>query len=153
MLVNLPDIQTTEPKIKIPIRQVGVENIKSNIILESKHGGCNKILSSINMSTNLHKNIKGISMSMLYRTLQKYLDIPLKHELILQILNEFKTAVETNSNDSFIRFNFEYPINKIAPISKLPSTQFYSCSFEGRMTHDNYRFFIRYTTLFVILSL
>ncbi len=141
---ELPDIQhTTKPEFKIPIRQVGVENVKTDIILEVKNGGYRKILSTISMSTNLDSDKKGISMSMLMRTLINYLELPLKHRLLINILREFKNAVETDSDDSYIRFDFELPMIKESPISKLKFPQFYKCSFEGRLIKDSFRFLQR----------
>lgn len=141
---GLPDIQhSLKPKYEIPIHQVGVENIKCHIILESKNGGMNRLLSNVSMSTDLSADKKGISMSMLLRTLVNYLEVPLKHKLIHQILEQFKTAVETESDNSFIRFEFELPMLREAPISKMTFPQFYKCAFEGRLTKGHFRFFQR----------
>jgi len=141
---SLPDIQhTMKPKFEIPIHQVGVENIKTNIILETKSGGVNRLLSNVSMSTDLRADKKGISMSMLLRTLVNYLDVPLKHRLLQQILEEFKVAVETESDNSFIRFEFELPMVRSAPITKMSFPQFYKCAFEGRLANGVFRFFQR----------
>jgi len=80
-------------------------------------------------------------MSMLLRTLIKYLGGPLKHDIIYQILNEFRTAVETNSEHSLIKMDFEIPIEKTAPKSKLSFPQYYKCGFTGKLDHDEFRFF------------
>lgn len=93
------------------------------------------------MSTSLNDSMKGISMSMLIRTLNNYLGLPLKHELIEKILREFRTAVETDSDDSFINFDFLLPVMKKSPISEIYFPEFYKCSFEGRLTGDIFRFF------------
>jgi len=141
---GLPDVQhEIKPNYEIPIRQVGVDNIKCHIILESKGGGMNHLLSTVSMSTDLRSDKKGISMSMLLRTLVHYLEVPLKHKLIQQILEEFKTAVETESQDSFIRFEFELPMLRQAPISLFRFPQYYKCAFEGRLTKGHFRFFQR----------
>lgn len=139
---SLPDIQhTMAPEVRIPINQVGVQNITTKFMLQSYSGSYYETIAKVSMSTNLDESKKGISMSMLLRTLAKYLNLPLKHELIENILREFKTAVETDSNDSFIRFDFLLPIIKESPISKLSFPDFYKCSFEGRLNQDNFRFF------------
>ena len=36
---DLPDVQETAPNIRMPIKQVGVENIEAPFKLESKYGG------------------------------------------------------------------------------------------------------------------
>ena len=139
---ELPDIQHSE-KSKIPyyLNQVGVENVRVPFKLDSYYGDVLNLVAKVRMTTDLQDNIKGISMSMLLRTLISYLDKPLKHNIIKQILEEFKTAVETDSDHSSINFEFSLPIIKSAPKSGLSFPQFYKCSFEGKLDHLNFRFF------------
>lgn len=141
-MTELPDIQHSEkPKNQIYINKVGVENVKVPILLESKDGVVHELLANVEMTTDLREDIKGISMSMLLRTLIKYLNKPLKHEVICSILSEFKEAVETNSEHSMIKMDFDLPIIKTAPISHLEFPQYYRCSFAGKLDHDEFRFF------------
>ena len=138
---NLPDIQHTETSnFPIYINQVGVSSVKIPLRLDSLYGGTHELLAKVEMTTDLDPQIKGISMSQLLRTLSNYLDKPLKHNLIKQILEEFKTAVETNSNHSLIKFEFEMALNKKAPKSNLVFPQYYQCSFAGRLDYDEFRF-------------
>jgi len=139
---KLPDIQH-EQKSNFPIylNSVGVQNVKLPFLLDSLYGGVHNLISNVTMTTDLDKDIKGISMSMLLRTLITYLDKPLKHPVIKKILKEFKTAVETNSNHSQIKFEFELPIVRKAPKSNITFPQFYKCAFEGRLDNDIFRFF------------
>ncbi len=144
MNIKLPDIQhEMSPPIPIKIGQVGVQNIVTRFLLELNGNGYHELLANVSMSTNLDSTKKGISMSMLLRSLLNYIDKPLKHELIENILRDQRKAVETDSNDSFIKFDFKLPIRKVAPISKLEFPQFYYCSFEGRLTGEVFRFFQR----------
>lgn len=139
---NLPDIQhTTKPEHQIYINQVGVQNVRVPFLLDSLYGGSHSLIANVTMTTDLREDIKGISMSMLLRTLIKYLQKPLKHDIIKNILEEFKVAVETDSDHSHIKFEFEMPINKMAPKSHIVYPQFYKCSFIGQIDHDEFRFF------------
>ena len=141
MTDELPDIQTSKPEFPIYINQVGVEKIKLPFKLDSMYGGTYNLIAEAELTTDLNKDTKGISMGMLLRTLLNYLDKPLKHQIILEILKEFKTAVETNSNHSSIKFEFDLPINKKAPKSNIVFPQFYKCSFIGKLDHEVFRFF------------
>ena len=49
---DLPDIQETAPDIKIPIKQVGVENVEVPFKLESKYGGFHQLEANVSMRTN-----------------------------------------------------------------------------------------------------
>jgi GTP cyclohydrolase I len=139
---TLPDVQQTmEPSVKIPIQQVGVQNIKTNFLLNSLEGKTHSVLANVSMSTDLKSETKGISMSRLLRTLIKYLNTPLNQEVIKDILKVFKVAVGEDSKNSFIGFDFDLPIIKQAPITKIEFPQFYKCSFQGRMVGDNFSFY------------
>lgn len=139
---NLPDIQHSEkPSHPLYLNQIGVNNVKVPFILDSIDGNSYNLIANVEMTTDLDPEIKGISMSMLLRSLIKYLDKPLKHDTLKNILEEFKTAVETNSKHSSLKFDFELPITRKAPKSGLEFPQFYPCSFSGRLDDDNFRFF------------
>jgi len=139
---KLPDMQH-EGTVEFPLRinQVGVQNVKAPFLLESRYGGFRQLVAEITMTTDLKPDMKGISMSMLLRTLKNYLDKPLKHPLIRDILKEFKTAVEADSTESNLKFEFELPIYKKSPKTTHVFPQFYQCSFEGKLVGEVFRFF------------
>src|SRR5574340_287511 len=112
MAIDLPDIQHSEkPEFPIYIHQVGVQNVKVPFKLDSRYGGSHELVANVTMTTDLGAEIKGISMSMLLRTLSNYLDQPLKSKLIKKILEEFQKAVETDSKESQLKFEFQLPIH------------------------------------------
>jgi len=135
MSIDLPDIQSGKPSIQTPIHQVGVENIVVPFQLESKYGGYYQLMANVSMRTDISSEIRGISMSRFLRTLQKFLDLPLKHKLIHTILKELRNSVESSS--SFMKFSFKFPINKIAPVSKEHFPIYYNCRFEGQLLNIN----------------
>lgn len=127
----LPDIQCNSPNISIPIQQVGVENVEVPFKLESKYGGFHQLNANVSMRTNLDKNTKGISMSRLLLTLNPYLDLPLKHKLIQQILQDLKTNI--GSTASYMKFEFRMPINRKSILSDHQFPIYYKCRFEGQL--------------------
>lgn len=135
MLTTLPDIQQNTPKIKIPINQVGVENVEVPFQLESKYGGFYQLNANVSIGTNIDKSTKGISMSRLIRTLKPYLDRPLKHTMVRSILEDIKEKVGGTS--SFIRFEFRFPINKKSVKSDNAFPIFYKSRFEGQLYNVN----------------
>lgn len=132
---DLPDIQSTPPLIKIPIQQVGVQNIELPFMLESKYGGFYHLVANVSMGTSLDANTKGISMSRLLRTLQPYLDLPLKHKLIKEILEKLQENI--GSTNSYIKFEFRLPMSRKSPVSNQSFPIFYKCRFEGHLDHLN----------------
>jgi len=127
----LPDIQCSIPDIKIPIMQVGVENVEVPFSLESKYGGFHKMTANVSMRTNLDKDTKGISMSRLLLTLKPYLDLPLKHKLIKQILEDVRENVESDA--AFMKFEFRMPITRKSITSDNEFPIYYKCRFEGQL--------------------
>jgi GTP cyclohydrolase I len=154
--MNLPDIQKTEPTLKIPIKQVGVEGVEVPFRLERRPtfkeltGEPMNLYGLVSMRTNVPEHLKGISMSRFLRTLGTHLDKPLKRWVIQEILKELQEKV--GSDNSFMKFEFKLPRNKKSPLSSNSFPIYYPCRFEGQYQSnlvdndsyeplDNYRFF------------
>lgn len=133
----LPDIQCTEPNIKIPIKEVGVENVEVPFMLESKYGGFNKMTANVSMRTSLDKNTKGISMSRLLLTLKPYLDLPLKSILIKEILKKIIENIGPNdrlgTSTAYMKFDFRMPVSRRSIRTDNEFPIYYKCKFEGQI--------------------
>jgi len=127
----LPDIQCSEPNIRIPIMQVGVENVEVPFKLESKYGGFHEMIANVTMKTSLDRKTKGISMSRLLLTLKPYLDLPLKRKLIEQILKELLTNI--GSEGAYMKFEFRMPIARKSIKTDNSFPIYYKCKFEGQL--------------------
>jgi len=99
--------------------------------LELKSGGFKSMVAEVSMRTNIDADVKGISMSRLIRTLRKYLDLPLKKDLIREILSDLLTNV--GSTKSYMRFDFLLPIPRQSALSGYEFPIFHKCSFEGHL--------------------
>jgi GTP cyclohydrolase I len=134
---HLPDIQCTEPDIKIPIMQVGVENVEVPFKLESKYGGFHQMTANVALRTSLDAKTKGISMSRLLLTLKPYLDLPLKSKLIKEILEKIIENVGSHdipgASAAYMTFDFRMPIIKKSIISDNQFPIYYKCRFEGQL--------------------
>jgi len=134
--MTLPDMQAEKPMIRRPIPQVGVDNVMVPFMLESKIGGMRNMIANVSMRTNLDENTKGISMSRLLGTLKNYIDVPLKQKTIYQILYDMAEKVE--SSNSFMKFEFQLPIDRPSPKSDNSFYIFHKCSFEGHLMSSPY---------------
>ena len=139
MSEDLPDVQEMEPEIKIPIQQVGVENVEIPFMLQSRRGSYHELTAKISLRTNLNFDKKGISMSRLLLTLKPFLEKPLKHFIINEILSQLKSNLGTTA--SFIRFDFKLPVVKQSPISDNEFPLYYNCWFEGQLIDENFLFY------------
>jgi GTP cyclohydrolase I len=140
----LPDIQCSIPDIQIPIMQVGVENVEVPFRLESKYGGFHQLNANVSIRTNLDEKTKGISMSRLLLTLKPYLDLPLKHKLIKEILKNLCKNLETNK--AYMKFEFRMPINRKSILSDNEFPIYYKCKFEGQLDTGSARISESYST-------
>jgi len=134
MSEGLPDVQESEPNIKIPIMQVGVENVEVPFKLESKHGGHHQLIANVSLTTNLDENTKGISMSRLLLTLKPYLDLPFKRILIQKILEDLIDNLETTM--ASMKFEFRMPVNRKSILSDHEFPIYYKCKFEMKRQKD-----------------
>lgn len=138
--MNIPDIIYTEvPLFPSYINQVGVNNVKVPFKIKCRDSGYKEMIANVTMSCDLDENIKGISMSRFIRTLNDYLDVPLNQKIVKNILEDF-SANNNKSNNTFIKFSFELPKNKISPSSKLIFPEYYKCSFSANLNKDKDRF-------------
>lgn len=132
--MDLPDIQNTEPMIKRPVYQVGVENVTVPFTLESKYNGFRAMTADVSMRTDLSAEVKGISMSRLIRTLKQYLDLPLKQVLIKEILQQLVWNV--GATRAFIKFSFHLPVTRTSASTDNHFPIYHKCRFEGQLTED-----------------
>jgi GTP cyclohydrolase I len=131
ILECLPDIQCTEPTIKRPINQVGVEGVVVPFLLQLKSGGFRQMTARVSMRTDLGSDTKGISMSRLLRTLKKYIEVPLKQVLIKEILKNL--IEEVGSLKAFMRFDFDLPIQRPSIKSDYEFPIYHPARFEGQL--------------------
>ncbi len=138
---NLPDVQSGKSNIKLPIKEVGVENVEVPFLLQLRNDDLNyeSLCAKVSMRANLDEDTKGISMSRFIRTLIPFLNLPLKHDLIKEILVDLRNKVE--SNNVFIKFNFKLPKPRKSVISDYEFPVFYKCKFEGQLIDGSFRFF------------
>lgn len=127
----LPDMQCELPNIPTPINQVGVEDVEVPFLLESKYGGFRQLIANVNMMTNLDEDTKGISMSRLLLTLKPYLDLPLKSNLIRNIIE--KILINVGGTSAFMRFEFKLPLTKKSIKTDNEFPIYYKCKFEGQV--------------------
>ena len=86
---------------------------------------------------------KGINMSRIMRTFYKFQDRVFSVDLLEEILKAYKEDLE--SQESFLRLSFSYPLMLQSLRSGMKGYQYYDVSFEGRL--DNYDQFFKHMTV------
>lgn len=126
------------------IPQVGIQNLDMTLKMRSKYFSVGRnyipIQSKVSIQVDLDKDTKGISMSRFVILMAKWVDCCLTHISIQDMLVEISKILE--SKNSFIRFDFLYPIYINPPKSgQIPFPLFYPCKFEGQLINNKFYFY------------
>lgn len=114
----LPDMQTNSPEIPIPIRRVGITNLKIPIYISEKSNGQQHSVANVDVYVDLDANSKGTHMSRLAIGVQKFLDHKLNSDILKDICEYTRNKCEAKRAE--VIYRFPYFVKKIAPVSKEP---------------------------------
>ncbi|WP_421774125.1 GTP cyclohydrolase FolE2 [Gracilimonas sp.] len=144
---SLPDLQNGPASLiegaNVPIQQVGISNFKLPLKFRRREGEPITLEASVDGYVSLEMDKKGINMSRIMRTFYKFQDKVFHLDRLEEILKAYKEDLE--SQESFLRISFNYPLLKDSLRSDLKGYQYYKVSFEGRL--DNYNQFQKYMHL------
>ncbi|MDA8163114.1 MAG: GTP cyclohydrolase FolE2 [Desulfobacteraceae bacterium] len=128
---KLADIQAMSDDRKIPLKRVGIKNIRYPVTVLDKANGIQHTVASINMYVDLPHQFKGTHMSRFVEILNKY-----RREINIRtfggILSEMKERL--NARDAHLEVDFQYFIEKFAPVTKVQGLMEYGCGLHGTMT-------------------
>lgn len=144
---SLPDLQNGPASLiegaNVPIQQVGISNFRLPLKFRSREGDPITLEASVDGYVSLEMDKKGINMSRIMRTFYKYQDKVFHLDRLEEILQAYKTDLE--SQESFLRITFNYPLLKDSLRSGMKGYQYYKVSLEGRL--DNYGQFTKHMHL------
>lgn len=144
-LETLPDPQNSL-KVEgsnVPIQKVGIRNFKIPFSFIRKNDNSNLISLQTKVSAYvcLEKDSKGINMSRLSRILYENNDSNLSVTTVVgKILKEYKEKL--NSNNSYIKLGFDYPMEQKSLRSNLVGIKYYKCNIEGQFLNDEIKYFL-----------
>ena len=136
----LPDVQTENSKIQIPIYRVGITDFKLPIYISKKDGGQQHTVANIDIFVDLNANQKGTHMSRLAIGVQKFTNYKLSQDLLIDIADYIlqKTEAETCQ----LIYKFPYFLTKLAPISKEPGLINHNIIFDLIKTKNTTKFYM-----------
>ncbi|MFC1542005.1 GTP cyclohydrolase FolE2 [Candidatus Latescibacterota bacterium] len=123
---HLPDIQALSDDRNIPLDRVGVKGLRLPIIVLDKNKGTQKTIASVNMYVNLPHNFRGTHLSRFSEILNEYRDIDWI-DRTGEILRKIRDNLD--ADEAHIEIEFEYFIEKEAPVSEQTSLMSYICHF------------------------
>ncbi len=129
-VVPIPDVQATTDTRKIAINRVGIKDIRHPIRFSDRSQRAQHTVAHCNMYVNLPHHFKGTHMS-------RFVDILNGQETDITVA-EFHTLLEhmthrLEAETGYIEMQFDYFVNKTAPISGVQSLLDYKVRLLGKL--------------------
>ncbi len=131
MFEGLADVQSMRDHRRIPLKNVGIKNIRYPITVMDREKGTQHTVASINMYVNLPHQFKGTHMSRFIEILNQY-----RREINVKtfgrILSEMKERLD--AEEAHLEVDFPYFIEKKAPVTGTPGLMEYGCGLHGTLS-------------------
>ena len=114
----MKDVQKNAPAVAVSIPRVGISGLKLPVFISTKEHSMQHTVADISVYVDADKDSKGIHMSRLAIGVQKFANLPLNVDLLINIAKYIKGKL--NSKLCEVTYAFPYFITKIAPVSKEP---------------------------------
>lgn len=137
---KLPDLQNQNDSRGIAIDRVGITNYKFPIKLYTKSGEIISVSANTHLFVGLPHDYKGVNMSRFAECLLAYKDEVITVNNFSNLLNSLKERLK--SDDAYVRFEFDYFITKITPVTQIQAPQAYKCAFTGVEKNGDYKFIL-----------
>lgn len=119
----LKDVQSEQDVRHIPLKHVGIKNLRWPLILKDKISGEQHTVAQVALAVDLPHNLRGTHMSRFVECLQSLGSVSL--DSLEEVLDGLKVHLEAAK--AFMQLEFPYFIEKEAPVSKLKSKMDLDC--------------------------
>lgn len=135
---TLTDVQNLSDHRGITLQQVGVKGVDIPLCLVQKDGHLQTVHASVALGVELHKDFKGTHMSRFVIQLAEWS----KHQSFSHNLKAFLEEMQErlSAECSQIRMEFNYFIEKAAPVTGMKAPMSYPCFFEATLNRGKYTF-------------
>lgn len=128
----MKDVQSERDYRNIPLKNVGINNLKWPVTVMDKSEGVQNTVATISISVDLPHDIRGTHMSRFVETVSKMKSInPKDLEITLEELRE-----NLDAKVAHCRIEFDYFIKKPSPVTGIISPYDVKCCFEGEKSDD-----------------
>jgi len=140
---TLPDLQNETDLRNIAIDRVGITNvffpIKVRLKGEDKHE-YRQVSALTKLFVGLPKEYKGVNMSRFMECLVEFNQHTISAQSMPKLLDLLRTKLK--SKDAYARFEFDFYVDRKAPVSKKVAPQKYRCAFTGVKKNGTYDFMV-----------
>ena len=128
---SIADVQNTADTRRIPIDKVGIKDIRHPVRVKDRSEGEQYTIATFNMYVNLPHNFKGTHMSRFVEILNLH-EREITVDSFKEMLHEMTDRLEADAGH--IEMNFDYFINKAAPVTGVESLMDYDVSLIGEIS-------------------
>jgi GTP cyclohydrolase I len=128
---TIADVQNSADTRRIPIDKVGIKDIRHPVRVKDRSEGEQHTIATFNMYVNLPHNFKGTHMSRFVEILNLH-EREITVDSFKEMLHEMTNRLEANAGH--IEMNFDYFINKAAPVTGVESLMDYDVSLIGEVS-------------------
>ncbi len=136
----MKDIQNTQDNRNVDIQKVGINNFDIPLIIQRKNNSDQVVSAQARVCVSLPRNYKGTHMSRFVEVLNEWSSKNLLGSDIKGCLE--KIIKKLNAKSGELKFKFKYYIDKKSPVTKMAAPMSYDCSFEGKISHHDYKFIL-----------
>ena len=129
-VVHIPDVQATADTRKIAINRVGIKDIRHPIRFIDRSQQVQHTVAHCNMYVNLPHHFKGTHMSRFVDILNGY-DTAITVDEFSELLEDMNHRLEADTG--YIEMQFDYFVNKTAPVSGVQSLLDYKVRLLGKL--------------------
>lgn len=126
----MKDVQNTPDSRKIPIRKVGIKDLRHPITVLDRANESQHTIATVNMYVDLPHEFKGTHMSRFIDIISHYhgnISVHAIAEILSTMIERF------DSETAHLEIHFPYFIEKTAPVSGATSMMDYDCAFIAAM--------------------
>ena len=131
----LRDVQSEFDERNIPLRQVGVKDIRYPLQIIKKNGKTITTIATFNLYVNLPQHFRGTHMSRFIEVLNNFNKL-LSWKDLKSFTRELKNKLDAKA--AKVEIFFPFVIKKQAPISKMESYMSYDAHIYATMTEDDF---------------
>lgn len=128
----MKDVQNSSDERGIAIQKVGVNDVYLPFSIKTKENSFQSVLAKIKFTVDLPMEYKGTHMSRFVEILGEWSQKPIGSLEMEHILDDALAKLDAES--AFLKIEFKYFINKIAPVSSRKSVLDVDCSFIAEKT-------------------
>lgn len=134
---TMPDVQSSSDTRRVAIDRVGVKDVVYPMRLETRSGGEQSTVATINMYVALPQEQKGTHMSRFLEVLNEYSETSFRPKDIPAITRAIKERLQ--AQEAHFQASFTYFIEKAAPVTGQKGLMNYEVSFEcAANSHEDF---------------